>query len=396
MSNVEQEFDGALPQTNENASLSVDDTVSEPTLLPDQELSRAVWDLRNELYEPGEVNFELLNRFQAVSGSADFGWETAPTLHEAVRNFSDSLVQSWYCPTGGPLLAPTDRGDAIQRLTKLALPNPVRVEAELVNEYRKACDNSDSFDDYSKLHGVIVRLALMASECWRLARKAVETRNVIEADGSKIDVDIDSYVSIESAASPKNGATNSNVFCPNGDGYYIEAFDESGHVPIKDAKGLHDIFRLIQSPDTPVEMHELQFGGPVELLPGEKREEQEIADAETVKRLKAEKTRLRCEIESADNEAERADSQRRLDEVTAEGRKMFDRFGRPRNMNAPWDRPRSAIRKRLNKAYEAMAIGGIQKLAVHLKPTIKAMGDSYIYRPGDNPPEWRFSEKIEK
>lgn len=168
------------------------------------------------------------------------------------------------------------------------------------------------------------------------------------------------------------------------------------NLPLKEAEGLHDVFRLIQSPDTPVEMLELQFDGPAELLPGEKRTEQQIADAETVKRLKEQKTRLRGEIEAAENEVERADSQRRLDEITAEGRKMFDHKGKPRNMNDQWGKPRSAIRKRLNKAYQTMAIHGLTLLAQYLKPIINAKDDSYIYRPGDEPPTWQFSKKIEK
>lgn len=185
-------------------------------------------------------------------------------------------------------------------------------------------------------------------------------------------------------------------FYPDGDGYRIDAFGQSGHVPIKGATGLHDIFRLIRSPSTPVEMLELQFGEPVVLLPGEKRTKQQMADAETLRTLKAEKSRLLDEICSAENDAERNDSKRRLDEVTAEGQKMFDHNGKPRNMNDPWGKPRSAINKRLDKAYWAIAINGLPRLAQNLKPLINAAGDSYVYRPGDKPPEWRFSKEIEK
>lgn len=190
--------------------------------------------------------------------------------------------------------------------------------------------------------------------------------------------------------------TDEFYFYLDGDGYFIQAFGESATVPIKDVSGLHDIARLLRSPNKPVEMLELEFGGPVEPLPGEKRTEQQMADSVTVAKLKADRIRLRKEIESAENDVERADSQRQLDAVTAEGRKMFDHIGQPRNMNDPWASARSPIRKRLNGAYFAIAIAGLPKLAQTLKPVINAAGDSYVYRAGDKPPKWQFSRDGEE
>ena len=69
----------------------------------DSKLNRAVRALRDTLHGAGAVNFRRLHEFESVSSSAKFGWMPSPTLHEAVHRFSDTLVHSWYCKSGGQL-----------------------------------------------------------------------------------------------------------------------------------------------------------------------------------------------------------------------------------------------------------------------------------------------------
>lgn len=149
------------------------------------ELYKAVRALGHSLLDAGAVDFGRLDEFHAVNRVATFGWATNPTLHEAVHRFSETLVQSWYRKTGGQFGTPDGPREVIQRLAKLAIPNPIEVEAELSNEYRETCRNSDGVDDYGKIHSAIVQFACLASVCWSLAQNADKTRDDTETVGEK-------------------------------------------------------------------------------------------------------------------------------------------------------------------------------------------------------------------
>ena len=68
------------------------------------------------------------------------------------------------------------------------------------------------------------------------------------------------------------------VFRPDGDGYHLKGFGENGHVTAKGAKGLRDLYRLVQTPGVPVPMLELDAGLGAERLPGDAQSRQAVGD----------------------------------------------------------------------------------------------------------------------
>lgn len=187
-------------------------------------------------------------------------------------------------------------------------------------------------------------------------------------------------------------------FIPEGNGYTIRGFGESGH--LANLKGLHDIAKLIRTPGIPVHMGELD--GVTQANEREKRSEQPVYDPEGMKRIGDRMRRLQEEIDTADNDVEREDSERELNKL----RKAFnaDVFrgkgnkggkSKVRDLNSPYDLLRSKIYDRLKTVYEKMrrAVPSMKQLASHFEQSIHAHESvSYVYRP-DSVFTWNTEKK---
>lgn len=171
------------------------------------------------------------------------------------------------------------------------------------------------------------------------------------------------------------------VFRPDGNGYFIRGLGEEGRVFAKGAKGLHDIFRLIQSASVPVPMLELDAGAGTKRLPGDSRSKQFVANQQTKQDIAAKRKQLQADLAKADSELERAELQDELDELNTEATKLFGIGGKPRDLNDPTGRLRSKLLSRITTACQRMKDEGLKELGSHFDLTIGSEGGCLVYRP---------------
>lgn len=205
-------------------------------------------------------------------------------------------------------------------------------------------------------------------------------------------------VSPESPAMEKtSNATNLEpkfVFRPDGDGYFLRGFGEEGHFSVNGAKGLHDLFRLIQSPGVPVPMLELEAGRGVKQAEGDGRSRQPIADAETLKQISDKRNELIAEIESAENYLERDELQAELDKLETSASKLVGLNGKSRNLNANnLNRMKSNISGRIKTACKNIE-PSFPKLAQHFRDTTGSVDAAfYSYTPAFPDLKWDTDKK---
>ncbi len=183
------------------------------------------------------------------------------------------------------------------------------------------------------------------------------------------------------------------VFRPDGDGYYLTGFGEAGHVTAKGAKGLHDLYRLVQTPGVPVPMIELDAGPGVERLPGDAQSRQPIGDGRTFADIAAKRRQLMADIEAADSDLERDELQTELGKLETEAKKMKGINGKARDLNNANNRLRSNIHGRIATACERMKECQLPRLADHFANTCSADGAFYIYAPGTHDMGWDTAKK---
>lgn len=189
------------------------------------------------------------------------------------------------------------------------------------------------------------------------------------------------------------------VFRPDGNGYFIRGLGEEGHVTAKGAKGLHDIFRVIQSPGVPVPMLELDAGGGTVRLEGDRHSKQLATHEMTLDEIRAKRNEFSQQIaESTDpNEQSELVGQLKDFEETVKG--LFGKRGRTgkrtiRDLNNPNDKLRSRIHKRIRDACDSLENSkpkSFPKLAEHFRLTICAAGAGMRYSPGV--PDMRWETK---
>ena len=183
------------------------------------------------------------------------------------------------------------------------------------------------------------------------------------------------------------------IFRPDGNGYYVEGFGESGHY--KQLKGLTDLFRLVQSPGEEVLMLELDAGPGATRAAGDAFSRQPIIDFDELRNLNTNLRRYKAEVDEAENDAERASSQEKLEECIEAIRAMTGHNGKARELNNPNDKLRAKIAGRIATACNAMADANnpCPKLAQHFVDTCAAEGASYKYSPGTAGMKWDTTKK---
>ena len=188
-----------------------------------------------------------------------------------------------------------------------------------------------------------------------------------------------------------NGQTEPQfIFRPDGNGFYLEGFGERGH--FKSLKGLADLWRLVQSPGVGVVMLELDAGMGTKRAVGDGQSRQPIIEADELRLLNTARKRYQAEVDDAENDTERRDSQEMLNKCIEAIRAMTGNKGKPRDLNNPNDRLRPKIDGRIKTACNAVQIT-CPKLAEHFAATCSADGPCYVYSPGIARLKWDTSEK---
>ena len=180
-------------------------------------------------------------------------------------------------------------------------------------------------------------------------------------------------------------------FRPNGDGYYIKGFGQSGHVTAKGAKGLHDLFRLVQTPGVLVPMLELHAGPGVERAEGDGQSHQPVADGETLKQLAAKRKQLKADIESAGSDMERNELETELAAVEAAAKGMRGLDGKPRDMNNPLDKLRPKLLKRISTAVRQLREANLDRLADDFDSAVTSEAGCLVYRPAVEGLTWNVT-----
>jgi hypothetical protein len=208
-----------------------------------------------------------------------------------------------------------------------------------------------------------------------------------------------------SGASPATGfevqqeavATNPElaefVFRPDGDGYFLRGFGEEGHVTATGAKGLHDIFLLVQSADGLVPMIELDAGPGARRLAGDLQTKQPIANRQTRDDITTKRRGLQADIASADTELERSELQAELEKLEAEAAKMFGLNGKSRDLNNPINRLRPTLLKRKKTACNLLRNRNLTELGDHFDLAIGSEGSCLAYRPEIKNIVWDTTKK---
>jgi hypothetical protein len=184
------------------------------------------------------------------------------------------------------------------------------------------------------------------------------------------------------------------LFVPDGDGYFVSGFGESGHLSMK--KGLVVIARLIATPGDPVSM--LTLDGAGQQARDDRRTPQPALDAESLRQAHNKLQELRADLDKAKetkNTVEIDQANRQIEEINATVRAAMGRAGKARDLNNPFDRMRAKIHGQLQTAYGAMrdANPPMPKLAKHLETSISSeSGTDFAYRPAGNSPAWKFEK----
>ena len=190
------------------------------------------------------------------------------------------------------------------------------------------------------------------------------------------------------------------VFRPDGDGYFIKGFGEQGHFSAKGAKGLHDLYRVFQSPGFRVPMLELDAGPGVTQAEGDERSNQPMLDHDGFKNIAEKLRRLRVDIDgidstSPDSDMERGELVTKRDELLAELNKVRGKGGKVRDLNASdLNRMKSNISGRIKTVCKQ-----IEKryplLSKHFRDTTGAVnGVFYVYTPGVPDMRWDTESKM--
>jgi len=207
---------------------------------------------------------------------------------------------------------------------------------------------------------------------------------------------------VTSVAAPKreggnllmDGSTNSPdpqeatkfVLAIMGTTYLVCGFGETGHLP-GSLKGLGVIARLVRTPGVAVPWAELDPG----ILKDSPRTAQATYDEMGLNDLRERCLRLQTEIATADDEIERADSQRQLDELTAHVLPAIGLQGRARDMNNLTDKLRPKIWGRIKTVNDKLrrAMPPMPNLAKHFEGCITSTTDGFIYDPPAPVPHWQ-------
>ncbi|GAB6187538.1 hypothetical protein JCM17478_30400 [Thermopirellula anaerolimosa] len=190
------------------------------------------------------------------------------------------------------------------------------------------------------------------------------------------------------------------VFRRNGGGWFIRAFGKQGY--FGNLRGFEHIAKLLEAPGKRVPMTHLAGGQCGTTTTADAAEEglhaegvpQPMIDEQAQQDIKRELKRLQEEIADAESEGDVVavqDSRAKLNQLLEQYKDTRKPGGETKNFPTPVDRMRSQITKALNRVYKQLHQAGLKQLADHLRVSISAQGDSFIYSPTPSIP-WALGE----
>jgi hypothetical protein len=166
----------------------------------------------------------------------------------------------------------------------------------------------------------------------------------------------------------------------------MKGFGEECYLP--ELCGIPNLAQLLQRPQQTVPWSELLT------LPAaaDPRSRQPALTREALDHIKTERRRYQSEIEEAENDVERADSEKRLAKLNAEALKVIGPRG-PIDLNNPVKKYRANIHGRLKDLYAKLRSGPrpAEKLASRFESTISSNSNGYVYDPPPPAPSWRLT-----
>jgi len=316
-----------------------------------------------------------------------FGNVQRTTMTEAVLDFSNETFEKHDVP----LMT------AIHELGQIPEPEGKVVERQICREFRSVV--LDAGTEPGELHTTAVEPDEMLRQVSNLAdaasasEPAGDSSTTAETDGEQHS---EPRILPSRAPATASGQTSSDppdlpvdfVFRPDGDGYFISAFGESGH--FGDLLGFRDLYRLVQTPDVAVGMS---------LLAGEAKAES-ISKDDTItpadlKVVEKAVKGLLADLAATESDMERKELQSEIDKHTEFLKKNTGLRGRSRDLNATHQTGlRSKIIDRIKTAIAKLRAASppMPKTADHFYGTerrIHAKGESYVYSPGSDAPAWK-------
>lgn len=182
---------------------------------------------------------------------------------------------------------------------------------------------------------------------------------------------------------PASGKANGFVFAPDGDGYFIVGFGESGH--FTKLLGFQYIHRLLHTPGLAVPMLDLIGATNDKRQSADKRSRQESLDSVALRSIQKRLSELDSDLDAAKkggNEAEVNELEEKKESLLAEVRKAMGKGGRVRDLNNPLDRLRPRISNRIRDAIEKLreCDPPLKQLAEHFDLSIGSEQGQYVYR----------------
>ncbi|MFT3881799.1 MAG: hypothetical protein QM703_19335 [Gemmatales bacterium] len=186
-------------------------------------------------------------------------------------------------------------------------------------------------------------------------------------------------------------------FFPDGTIVHVEAFGINCSLSM--LKGTATLLQLLKQPNKPVPMLELLRDKGVDVS----REaslilsQQEVADEQTLKELNKRMNDLDLDLERAQRDQDHA----LLDRASQEKEQLLQQVsaarghgGRPRSLNSFVVKWRSAVSSRLKTVYSKLENSNPQmdKLAHHLRESIRSEGNAFVYRPSDPSIRWQIEK----
>lgn len=187
------------------------------------------------------------------------------------------------------------------------------------------------------------------------------------------------------------------VFLPDGDGYFLKGFGEQGRISASGAKGLHDLFRLVQTPGVGVPMFELINGPGAELFEGDSYSKQPAAEKMTINEIKKKRQQFKEDIEEAVDPNEKSRLEGELKDYESSVAGLFGKTSRNgkmkvRDVNNPIDNHRPTLMKRIRTACEKLRKENLKKIADDFDRAVSSTYGCMIYRPAVEGLTWNVTK----
>lgn len=190
------------------------------------------------------------------------------------------------------------------------------------------------------------------------------------------------------------------VFAPDGDGYWIKGFGQSGHFTRKGAKGFDYIAQLIRNPGVPVVMGTLVGpGDTISKSPEDGLTErsgwgyQPAMDPDGRSLVEKKLQELLADREEARKDGNQLlleEIENEIAEIERPFRAAFGKYGVAQDLNSDANKLRPSINRALNRACEKLEKAGMVELAKHFRITISARYETYVYEPTE-PITWVYA-----